>query len=70
MVTCIFLTFSGCIESSFQFDMGLDARKADFRVSEKDIPKPRPPDKSAYWNIIFLISQPKHMFGFSKEPSQ
>ena len=22
----------------------------------------RPPDKSAYWKINFLISQPKHMF--------
>ena len=21
----------------------------------------RPPDKSAYWKIIFLISKPKHM---------
>ena len=31
-----------------------------------DIPKPfsfgdRPLDKSAYWKIIFLITQPKHM---------
>ena len=23
----------------------------------------RPPDKSAYWKIIFLISQPKHGVG-------
>ena len=22
----------------------------------------RPPDKSAYWILIFLIAQPKHMF--------
>ena len=25
------------------------------------IPSGRPPDKSAYWKINFLISQPKHM---------
>ena len=25
-----------------------------------------PPDKSVYWNIIFLISQPKHVVGTQK----
>ena len=26
----------------------------------------KPPDKSAYWKIIFLISQPKHMLRVCK----
>ena len=26
----------------------------------------RPPDKSAYWKIIFFISQPKHVVGTQK----
>ena len=29
----------------------------------------RPPDKSVQLKIIFLISQPKHMLWYSKEPS-
>ena len=28
----------------------------------------RPPDKSAYWKIIFLITQPKHMLWVLKKP--
>ena len=30
----------------------------------------RPPDKSAYWKIIFFISHVKHMLWVLKEPSQ
>ena len=31
-------------------------------ASESDImPRIRPPDKSAYWKIIFFITHPKHM---------
>ena len=26
----------------------------------------RPPDKSAYWKIIFFISHPKHVVGTQK----
>ena len=37
-------------------------------MSEKfcDTPPLRPPDKSAYWKIIFLISEPKHVVGTQK----
>ena len=28
----------------------------------------RPPDKSAYWKIIFFISHPKHMLSVLKSP--
>ena len=31
--------------------------------------KSRPPDKSAYWKFIFLISQPNICCGYSKEPT-
>ena len=33
------------------------------RQQEKSCRFSRPPDKSAYWKIIFLHSQPKHMLG-------
>ena len=30
----------------------------------------RPPDKSVYWKIIFIVSNQNICFGYSKEPSQ
>ena len=30
----------------------------------------RPPDKSGYWKMIFLITQPKHMLWVLKRTSQ
>ena len=42
---------------------GVDKRKNNLIVT-------RPPDKSAYWKIIFFISHPKHMLCVLKKPSQ
>ena len=41
-----------------------DKKFAFFAIHDNHalVPYGRPPDKSAYWKIMFFISHPKHMF--------
>ena len=63
---CIFAAYS---ETHFKLILIMEANTMNTSQTApkgsilfaKRLPKGRPPDKSAYWEIIFFISHPKHM---------
>ena len=50
-------------DDEFDIDIENDDEKMTILMTVIEI---RPPDKSAYWKIIFFISHPKHFVGTQK----